>query len=138
VYNGAAWVATSPTTLGYVETTGPQNGIQSTLVDLTGLTTAITVLANRRIEVAASVNFNKISSDVATWVQLNVVGLPGGITAEAYSDCPAPGNLHIYSSRMATPAAGTYTIKAQAATGAGFVNAHASNRWLRVIDWGPV
>ena len=65
-YTGTAWeqayIGRSHATLGYAKVTADQTGIDSTLVDLTGLTATVTVGTGRLIRVTGWATFISVSS----------------------------------------------------------------------------
>lgn len=138
-WNGTAWTALLGV-LAYVENIGPQTGISTAITDLTGLITpAIPMSAGHRIQVSAEVGFTKSPPDSASWVELHLADGGNADFQVRFSSCPAPGWVSIGASRVLTTVSGTYTFKARAATGAGFVNTQAAPNapsWLMVRDLG--
>lgn len=137
-WNGAAWSAWSGI-LSKVITINAQTGITTTPLPLTGLqTAALTIPANRQIEVSAGITFTKAGADTANWAALAIDDNGAQIQA-GFGSMPAPGWLMAYVSVTLTPTAGAHTFRALGSTGAGFLNTQvASNApgWLRVVDLG--
>jgi hypothetical protein len=140
-WNGAAWQPVQGV-LAYAETGTAQSGITTAITDLTGLSTpSITLPASHRIEIAAEVGFTKAAPDSNSWVELHIADGSNSTLQVRFASCPAPGWAAIHASRVITLAAGSYSFKARAATGAGFVNTQTgpnSPGWIRVTDMGSV
>lgn len=141
VYDGTVWTTAGATVVAYVEVTANQVGIATTITDLTGLTTAaLTIPAGRRLQVAAEVTFNKAAPDVTQWIQLQIADAANAVAATRFDTCIAPGLVSVHTERTISPAAGSYTYKGRANTGAGFANVQADASmpaWIRVTDLGP-
>jgi hypothetical protein len=125
--------------LAYVEQTAAQSNIQTTTVDLTSLTITFTLTTQRRVRLDASIWFTKSAPDtagmafaqIATGANVEVQG------RGTYMSAPGYGTVVLSKTLLLAP--GTYTYKARASTGAGFLNT-ASNASepsvLQAIDLG--
>lgn len=128
----AAWPG--PALVAYTERTDYVSGIQTSPIDV--LSTVVTIPGGRRLEVSAEVQTEKAGADQTTWVNLLVIGFGGAYDFSRFAHGFAPGWVVMAASRIITPPAGTYTVRAQIATGAGFVNVRTEVRWLKIIDRG--
>lgn len=97
--------------LGYAQVTADQTGI-TTLVDLTGLTTTVTVGTGRRIKVLAQVALFNTSADVR--LDVNIVE-DGVIQQRGFVLISAASVTHsLVTSIIRSPSAGSHTYKLSA------------------------
>lgn len=140
VWTGAAWRAIGPGplgTLGYAEVTANQVSI-TTEVDLTGLTTTVTVQAGRRIRVTGSIaaaNTATTNSDVLYIYQ------DGTLIAQAFTPAAptAAGQHPQVVTAVLTPSAGSHTYKLRQTNTGGTTTAIASTNnkgYILVEDIG--
>lgn len=125
--------------IGYAEVTASQGGI-TTEADITGLSVAVTVGANRRIRVSYA---GSVASSVAN--DTGSVNIKEGATYLSGKYLSIPGNFNygLTVSVILTPAAGTHTYKIVSARAAGSTGIHqhtasaAEPSFLLVEDLGP-
>lgn len=122
---GATWADSPKGLLALAERTTDFIGIQSALTDIPGLSISFTVPAGRRIRVTGAANFYKNAGDVSTWAVLQVIG--GSVSNDAVAWVLASGFGWVSPSCFFTSTAMTYTFKAQAQTGGGYVNISGSS-----------
>lgn len=126
--------------LAYVEQTAVQTNIQTTAVDLTGLSVTFTLATQRRVQLDLSVWFSKAAPDTAATAFAQIANAANAEQQGGGAWCGAPGQTRVHLTRSLTLPAGTYTYKGRANTGAGFLNT-ASNASepsiLKATDLGP-
>lgn len=115
--------------LGYAEITTSETGI-STLEDVTGLETTVTVPANRMIRIEISVNIRQRTSPA-----LAIVRIREGSTSLRRSDhqLAADDFATAQLSRILFPSPGQHTYKVSAQTSAGTVDVLADDN----VTHGP-
>lgn len=126
--------------IAYAEVTANQATI-TTAVDLTSLTTTLTLVANRRVRITG---FIKMFSSVANDIGRLLIDGDGTTLQIAQTLLPSTSqSVFLTCSVVVTPTAASHTYKLQAARGAGTGNitmqAAATNpAFILVEDLGPV
>lgn len=110
--------------LGYAQAVAAQNTI-TTIADLTNLSVAVTVGANRRIRVSAQVPFRDAGGSSVTdtlYVREGATTLQESVAGNLGANEFADASI----SAILTPSAGAHTYKLSAAAGSGTINMVAS------------
>lgn len=129
--------------LGYALVGADQNAIGGSMTNLTSLSMAVTVPANRRIEVRTHLYFNAGSPGAAMIAEVSEGGTGLNRVAQ-FTGSLASGNawaMAFEGAVILTPTAGshTYQIRAQKSAGTGQLDLPAASHacWISVNDLGP-
>jgi hypothetical protein len=140
VYTGTIWTWPGARgCLSFVSTGADQTGIQTTPVDITGLSTGtLTIPAGRKIRVEASIAMYKGGSDTGGWGTVTLVqgAATTLVTRNALVGLGQFASVHAAIVLNGT-ASGSVSFKAQMNTNVSFVNTQATSS-LAVFDVGPV
>ena len=135
-----ALLATATPQLALTEVVTTQSAIQTTAVDLTGLTITFTLATQRRVRLEGSVYFVKAAPDTSAAVYLQITDNTNTQKQGGASWHGAPGHMRLTIARILVLAPGTYTFKLRGFTGAGFVNTNSNGAepsYVQAIDLGP-
>jgi hypothetical protein len=110
-------------TLGYAQVTANQTGI-TTVVDLTGLTVTVTVVAGRRIRIMGSATFQNNTLDAIA--EMTILEDATTIQTADITCRPASSNQLLDATVIRQPSVGSHTYKLKAAAGGGTVQMSAS------------
>lgn len=139
-YSGSAWTwPASRGCLAYAATGSDQTGIQTTPVDITGLTSGtLTIPTGRKIRVEANVAVYKGGSDTGGWGLLELVQGTSTVINSRNGILPIASFGSIYASVVLLgTASGSVSFKARLSTNVSFINTQTGSN-LAVYDMGPV
>jgi hypothetical protein len=135
-WNGTTWRQVGVGQLAWKITVADQTGIASTATDIAGLSATVTVPANRRLQLTASIAFHKAAPDATGWAIGYLTDASNAAMVVRNADIAAPGLTTCVLIWRLNPTAGVNTFKVRAAAAQGFVNVQG-NSTFSVDDIGP-